>query len=351
MRDSSLTSSKPVAKRLVPAAFAASCAEKAPGVLLAVVIAMASMFVNEHYGGPVMLYALLAGMAFNFLRADERFAPGITFTAKQILRIGVALLGVRITVGEAAALGLPTVLLVVAGVAFAIVFGSWIGRLMGLRSDHAVLSAGAVAICGASAALAISAVLPQHKDSERNTILTVVGVTALSTIAMVAYPIIASLLNLNDVEAGVFVGATIHDVAQVVGAGYTISDEAGETATIVKLMRVACLVPVVFCVGLIFRNQCQSLDSGRRPPLLPMFLIAFVALMVFNSVGGIPVPVQSGLSEASRWALVAAVSALGVKTSMGDIFKVGITPVAVLTLQTLVLGAFGLAALVWFLAL
>ena len=253
----------------------------APGVLLSITMAMAALFVHEHYGGPAMLYALLFGMAFNFLRTDERFTHGILFAAKQILRIGVALLGVRITLGDVFALGAPVAIMVVAGVCLTITFGGAMGRILGLQKDHSILSAVAVAICGASAALAISAVLPRHENSERNVILTVIGVTTLSTLAMVLYPLCAGWLGLTDREAGVFLGATIHDVAQVVGAGYMISEEAGETATIVKLMRVSCLVPVVFFIGLVFRAQSGAQNSAK-PPLFPLFLVAFCIATIVN---------------------------------------------------------------------
>ncbi|MEO0882089.1 MAG: putative sulfate exporter family transporter [Pseudomonadota bacterium] len=351
MSDAPLTQQH-VQKAALPAwpALKEHLADIAPGLLLATTIAMASMLVNERYGGPVMLYALLLGIAFSFLSDHSRLAAGIDFTARQVLRVGVALLGVRITMGDVASLGLPTVALVVSGIAITIGIGSWIGRAFGLKPDHAVLSAGAVAICGASAALAISAVLPRNKTSECNTILTVIGVTALSTIAMVIYPFIAGAMELSDREAGIFIGATIHDVAQVVGAGYTISDEAGDTATIVKLMRVACLVPVICLVGLMMRGKDGD-KAHASAPLLPIFLIGFIALMFINSAGLVPMAVQSGLSEASRWALIAAVAALGIKTSLSDLFKVGPKPVAVLTLQTVMLAIFALSGLILFMHL
>ncbi|MEM7569053.1 MAG: putative sulfate exporter family transporter [Pseudomonadota bacterium] len=324
-------------------ALPAPLAKILPGTMLAVMLACAASYVAGRLGGPVMLYALLFGMTFNFLLADRACAPGIVFSAKTVLRIGVALLGVRITIAEVAELGLPTVALVVAGVTFTILGGAAIGRLFHLKADHAVLSAGAVAICGASAALAISSVLPQHKESERNLCLTVVAVTTLSTIAMVLYPAIAQGLGLSDTAAGIFIGATIHDVAQVVGAGYMISDVAGETAAITKLMRVACLVPAVVLIGFAFRKQCAATGtSGKRPPLLPLFLVGFIALMIINSLGILPAVVTQGVSDASRWCLLIAVSALGVKTSIKDFIAVGPNPIAVLVAQTLALAAFGL---------
>ncbi|MEM9422042.1 MAG: YeiH family protein [Pseudomonadota bacterium] len=312
-----------------------------PGIMLAGTVALAASFVSEHLGGPVMLYALLIGIAFNFLSSDTNCSPGVEFSAKTILRVGVALLGVRITFGEAVALGLPTVSLVLTGVAFTLITGWLVGRSFGLRTDHALLSAGAVAICGASAALAISAVLPRHKTADKQAIMTVVGVTALSTLAMVVYPVIAQTIGLGDEAAGIFIGATIHDVAQVVGAGYMISDQAGETAAIVKLMRVACLVPVVMILGVMFYRQEKSgKPSSVVKHTFPGFLLVFVTLMVANSLGAIPANLAEAGGELSRWSLIVAISALGIKTSLRDVFCVGFTPKAVMTLQTRCLAAF-----------
>jgi len=316
-----------------------------PGVALSLVLAAFSIWVAGQFGGPVMVFALLFGFACSPLQRRQELAPGVDFSAKQILRIGVALLGVRITVSEIASLGLPTVALVVSGVAFTLLTGWLIGRALGLRSEHALLSAGSVAICGASAALAISAVLPRNEKSECKTIMTVVGVTALSTIAMVLYPVITRLIGFDHTLAGIFLGATIHDVAQVVGAGYMISDEAGDVATIVKLMRVTCLVPVVILIGLLFRNETGSQNCESSPPLIPAFLIGFVLLVGLNSSGVIPPDFASLMSEISRFGLVTAVAALGVKSNLGDLMSLGPRPIAVLTLQTAALAVFGLLAL------
>ena len=309
----------------------------APGLLLAATIALAVRFVSDHLGGPAMLYALLFGMAFNFLTEDERFAAGIYFASRNILRIGVALLGLRITTTEVMDLGWPVVGLIVVSVVATILIGALVGRAFGLKGDLSVMSAGAVAICGASAALAISSVLPTHKDHERNTIMTVAGVTALSTVAMVVYPVFVSYLGYDNASAGVFLGATIHDVAQVVGAGYIISDQTGEISTLVKLIRVACLVPVVIVISLItHRSRAESPD---KRPLLPWFLVAFVVLVVVNSMGWVPSNAQSVLTPISSWCLLTAVAALGVKTSLKSLSDVGPAPVSVMVIQTLLLAA------------
>ncbi len=309
-----------------------------PGLLLSATIALAVRFVSDRLGGPAMLYALLFGMAFNFLCEDERFARGIRIASRYVLRVGVALLGLRITTGDVMALGWEALAIIVAGVAATILVGTLIGRIGGLRNDQSVLSAGAVAICGASAALAIASVLPTHKDHERNTILTVAGVTALSTVAMVLYPVFVTYLHYDDATAGLFLGATIHDVAQVVGAGYIISDQAGEISTLVKLIRVACLVPVVLAVSLIMHRR--RLPEAGSEPLLPWFLVVFVVLVIVNSLGWVPARAESLLTPVSSWCLLTAVAGLGVKTSLKAIVDVGPAPIGVMVAQTVFLAAF-----------
>ena len=292
-----------------------------------------------------MLYALLFGMAFNFLTEDERFARGIRFASRNILRIGVALLGLRITTTEVMDLGWPVVALIIVSVIATILVGGLIGRAFGLKGDQSVLSAGAVAICGASAALAISSVLPPHKDHERNTILTVAGVTALSTVAMVVYPVFVTYLQYDNATAGVFLGATIHDVAQVVGAGYIISDQTGEISTLVKLIRVACLVPVVIIISLITHRS--RADSPDKRPLLPWFLVAFVVLVIVNSMGWVPANAQSLLTPVSSWCLLTAVAALGVKTSLKALAEVGPAPIGVMVIQTLFLAVIVIGGIIY----
>jgi uncharacterized integral membrane protein (TIGR00698 family) len=282
-----------------------------------------------------MLYALLFGMAFNFLTEDERFASGIRFASRSILRFGVALLGLRITTGDVMELGWPVAALIVVSVAATILVGGLIGRAFGLKGGQSILSAGAVAICGASAALAIASVLPSHKDHERNTILTVAGVTALSTLAMVFYPVFVTYLQYDNATAGIFLGATIHDVAQVVGAGYIISDQTGEISTLVKLIRVACLVPVVITISLLLHRR-RSADAGNAP-LLPWFLVAFVVLVIVNSLGWVPADAHTMLTPVSSWCLLTAVAALGVKTSLKALTDVGPAPIGVMLIQTIFL--------------
>lgn len=315
----------------------------APGLGLALVVAAAATYLSEHYTAPVMLYALLLGMAFNFSTEAERTRPGIDVASKGLLRLGVALLGMRIGWAQVTALGWEPVVMVLALVVVTILASILLARLMGFNPLFGFLSGGATAICGASAALAISASLPGHDRKEQATLFTIIGVSALSTLAMIAYPVIAHAFELDNLAAGVFIGATIHDVAQVVGAGYAISPEAGDTATIVKLLRVATLLPVILIAGQITRRQCMP--GAARPPLLPWFVAAFVGLVILNSAVNVPHAVGQAANDVSRWCLVTAIAAIGMKTRLGDIVKVGFKPVILMLAETALLAAMVLATL------
>lgn len=315
-----------------------------PGMAIAIVIALAASFVSDSYGGPQLLYALFFGLAFHFLAHDPVCQPGIEFCSRTILRTGVALLGARITVGQIVSLGAAPIVMVLCAVAATMLFGLWLAKRLGRPNAEGLLSGGSVAICGASAALAIAAVLPQSKENEKFTLLTVVGVTTLSTLAMIVYPLIVKLLGLTPDAAGIFIGGTIHDVAQVVGAGYMISSHTGDVATFVKLTRVACLVPVVLALSILFKSRVGKTEVHTQP-LVPVFLIGFVWFVIANSFGFIPAVAGEWISHASRACLVTAIAALGVKTSFQSLASLGWRPVAMLVGETVWLAAFVLIAL------
>ena len=181
-----------------------------------------------------------------------------------------------------------------------------------------------VAICGASAAVAISAVLTYRKTSEEALATTVFGVTVLSTVAMILYPLIASWFGFSNTESGIFFGASIHDVAQVVGAGLIVSEETGTIASLVKLFRVSLLAPVVLCISLYFLRGDKALDSvARRAPLVPGFVILFLCLALLNSLELIPVLIRDGLVTASGWGLLIAIAAVGMRTSFRGLWAQG----------------------------
>ena len=316
-----------------------------PGILVCGVIALASTFLAEHHGGPQLLYALLLGLAFHFIHGNADAKAGIEFCGRTVLRLGVVLLGVRITLDQVVHLGVEVAALILSALVLTILLGVWSARWLGRTRDEGLLSGGAVAICGASAALAISAVLPQTKANERFTLLAVVAVTVLSTVAMVLYPLVIHFLGLPAGQAGVFLGGTIHDVAQVVAAGMMLGPEAGDTATVVKLFRVMLLMPVVMVISIMYRNHQQVGQPGRATPLVPGFLVAFVAMMLLSSSGVVPAQVVAMATDASRICLVVAIAAAGIKTSIEDLLQIGWKPLLLFFAETLFIGVFVLVAL------
>ena len=314
----------------------------APGVFMAFTVAAAATFLTEHYGAPVMLFALLIGMAFHFLSQEGQCVEGIQFTASRLLKIGVALLGVRVSFSELASLGPAPVIFTPILIGLTIGAGVLISRAFGRRLRFGLLTGGAVAICGASAALAISSSLPAKEGGERDTLFTVVAVTTLSTVAMIIYPIIFSAFGFDDQQIGYLIGATIHDVAQVIGAGYAVSEETGAVATYVKMMRVAMLPVVVIAVALAFRK-----NAGAGNFAFPWFAVGFGVLLALNSFGVIPAILVSIMTGASQWLLVAAIAALGMKTSLKAMTDLGPAYIGIVVGETLFLAVIALGAVMF----
>lgn len=313
-----------------------------PGILVCGLAALAAQFLSDHYGAPAMLMALLIGLSLHFLVEDgQRCAAGIGFSAKTVLRVGVGLLGARISFEVFADLGLAIIGLIVLALLATMGFGWIVARSLGRGWRLAILTAGSVSICGASAAMAIAAVLPKNELSERNLSFTVFSVTMLSTLAMILYPVVAQTLGLGELASGVFLGGTIHDVAQVVGAGFSVSDAVGETATTVKLIRVSLLAPFVLVLTLSLRRTGVEEGQGSaRPPIVPGFVLAFLALALVNSFGWIPEAVQSVLWALSKWAMLSAIAAVGMRTELKRILEVPRQSVVLIVLETLFIAGF-----------
>lgn len=319
----------------------------APGLMLAATIAAAAAFLGAHYGAPVMLFALLLGMAFNFLHEDGPCRAGIEFAAKFILRLGVGLLGIRIALDDVAQIGLLGAGVLAGLIVLTIATGFIAAPLFKRHWRFALLTGGAVAICGASAALAIAAVIPANDKTERNTLFTVIAVTALSTIAMVAYPLLFQGLGFSELQQGFLIGATIHDVAQVVGAGFSVSDAAGEMATITKLFRVAMLPVVLIAIVLVLRATGTGAGQGKIP-LLPWFMVLFLVLVALGSAVDLPDLLVLKVDTISRACLITAIAALGVKTSLKALTAVGGGHLAIVVIETLALLGLAIAALMAF---
>jgi uncharacterized integral membrane protein (TIGR00698 family) len=317
-----------------------------PGLLLSTLVAItavtAAPLVARLAPIPAMVIALLIGIALNPLARRPLFQPGIVFCLKILLRWAVALLGLRVALGEIAALGLSTAILVIVSMAVTLAAGFLLARAFALEQAYGALAGAGTAVCGASATLATSIVLPEYKGKETDVAFVVVAVNALSTLAMVLYPLICVWLGFDPQTTGVMLGATIHDVAQVVGAGYAVSEPTGNTAVIVKLFRVFLMLPLVLVVGWLFARRAVATAAARIP--IPVFALVFVGLCVLNSIAAaFPAVtpafarIKAPLIEASTWGLLIAISALGLGTSVTAIAALGWRHVATVIGTTLVI--------------
>ncbi len=330
------------------------------GIALSAAVAVAAVLaepalkaVTGGFSLPAMVIALFIGIALNRFAADPRFQPGITWCVKKLLRIAIGLLGLRIALGDIFGLGLGTILLVLASMALTIVAAIALARLFGQQDGYGALAGAANAVCGASATLATSTVVPHYKNKDADTAFTVVMANAVSTLVMLAYPPLCLWLGLSSRETGLMLGATIHDMAQVVGAGYAVSDTVGNTAVVVKLFRVFLLLPVVLAIGWWFMRKGEQAGEANVPA--PVFAVVFLVLVLINTAAmAMPqfapfyLPVKAALGEISRWGLLLSIAALGLGTSLLAILAVGWRHVAVFlgtTVVILVIATGGIIAL------
>ena len=323
-------------------------ADYAPGVALSALVAgigyLAAPYVAHIVPIPNMVIALVVGIALNPLAARPAVLPGMRFCVSTVLRWAVALLGLRVGLADIAALGLGTAGLIVVAMLATLVSGFVFARWFGRGPGFGALVGVGTAVCGASATLAVSTVVPDYSGKQPDIAFVVVAVNALATIAMLIYPPLCVLLGFDGQTTGVMLGGTIHDVAQVVGAGYAVSQTVGNTAVIVKLFRVFLLLPVVLGVGWHFTRMGLKHGEARVP--VPVFAIVFLALCAVNSVVPLMpsllpafVPVKSVLSEASTWGLLLAIGALGLGTSVKTIIGLGWRHIATVLGSTAVIFA------------
>ncbi len=314
-----------------------------PGLAVALLATLAALSLSDRYHAPLTLMALLIGLALNFLSADRRLTPGLTLAARELLRLAIVLVGVRVTLGQIMALGPEALLAVIVTVAATVMTGVAVARLLGFSSAYGVLSGGAVAICGGSAALALSATLGERRIGQAQLTLVLVAISAMSSLSVVLYPFAAHSLGFSNAQAGYFLGGSVHDVAQALGAGYAYSNEAGEVATIVKLARVAMLAPVLAIVALFFPAQLTVTGGKSKAAIVPWFVAGFFIVAGINSTGYIPSQVTAFTAQSSAFLLAVSVAATGIRSPLGEILKTGPRPL--LTVVGASITAFAMALL------
>jgi uncharacterized integral membrane protein (TIGR00698 family) len=310
--------------------------------LVAAISYVAAPYVAAVAPIPALVIALIIGIALNPVATRPQMQDGLVFCVKKVLRWSIALLGLRVSLGEIAALGLSTAVIVIASMLVTLVAGFVFARLAGKGVGFGALIGVGTAVCGASATLAVSTVVPDYKNKQADIAFVIVALNALATATMLIYPPLCAVLGLDYHATGVMLGGTIHDVAQVAGAGYAVSPEVGNAAVIVKLFRVFLLLPMVVLVGLYFSRL--GLRNGEPSVPVPGFAIAFLLLCILNSVAHLApalspfyAPLRAAAIDLSAWGLLLAIGALGLGTSITSLVGVGWRHGATLIGTTLVI--------------
>lgn len=308
------------------------------GFIAWLALALADHPAIARYGLSALTLAMCAGMvAANTLPRQwlTPLAPGMQFARHHLLRTGVALYGLRLTFGAIAALGLPGIVVPLAMLVATLLFGTWIGTsLFGLSRREAILVSTGSAVCGAAAAIAVSSVL---RTDDRQTAVAVATVVLFGTVGMLLYPYLFELATqqwhwpVSERMFGIFAGATLHEVAQVIAAGKMIGDTTADAAVVAKMVRVLALGPLLLVMALWPRAGGQSAQGDRRQlggllKSVPWFAIGFVAVMTVNSAGMVPLSWKAGLVALDNWLLACAMLAIGLHTRIGDLVRAGRRP-------------------------
>lgn len=303
-----------------------------PGLAISALLALTGLFVWELSGRSVMvspmIVAMLAGMVLgNSGIPSAGLAPGTALAMRPVLRAGIVLLGFRLTLGDLGQIGLGGLVLIVAIVGASFVAIRRAGRLFGVSPALSELLAAGTSICGASAVLGMNTVT-RGRDEE--VAYAIACVTVFGTLSMLLYPALGPLFGFGEAAFGLWAGATIHEVAQAVGAGWSVGEVAGETATITKLGRVLLLAPMILGLGL-----SRSGGDARGGLPVPWFVFGFLGAVAVNTVLPLPGAVTSALTFASTFMLAMALGAMGLETRLAALRSEGLRP--------LLLAAFGWA--------
>ncbi|HXS81419.1 MAG TPA: YeiH family protein [Methylomirabilota bacterium] len=294
-----------------------------------------------------LLLVILVGMALRtIMHVPDWAAPGVRVAQRPILRWAVAGLGFRLSLGEILKIGGPALAVVVTSTFMALLVGWWVGRRLGLGDKLATLLAVGGGICGASAVVAADSVVQADK---RDSALALGIITLLGTIGIVIYPWIGRAAGMGDFHYGVWDGASLHEMAQVVAAASGFSKESTAIATVVKLVRICLLAPVVFFLAWRMRSVTHSIEGGRpQVSAVPWFLVMFVVFAAVNSTGWLPKEWVQLIQRGDLWLLCVGMAGVGLQTSFHDLGRAGWTPIAAGVAQWVVLAgiSYGLARLI-----
>lgn len=273
-----------------------------------------------------MILAIMIGIGFhNLIGTPARAKPGVTFAMRRILRAAIVLLGLQLTAAQVAEVGATGLAVIALTLVSTFLFTTWLGRLMGVERGLAQLIAAGTSICGASAVIATNTVTRAHDE---DVAYAVACVTVFGSVAMFLYPLLPVVLGLSPHAYGLWAGASIHEIAQVVAAAYQGGPAAGEFGTIAKLSRVMLLAPMVIALGLMAARQARGRgeDAGRARPPMPWFVLGFLAMVALNSVVTMPAEMKAALVLATTFMLSMALAAMGLETDIAKLRAKGVRP-------------------------
>ena len=314
-----------------------------PGIALTFGIALTALLFQRASGIAALsplIVSIVIGMAVrNTVGTPAAVRPGITFSLKRILRFAIVLLGLQLTLAEIGRIGGTGFAIIVATLIATFFFTKMVGRLMGVDRKLAELIAAGTSICGASAVIATNTVT---RGSDEDVAYAVACVTVFGSLSMILFPFLASAMALDPTSYGLWVGATIHEVAQVVAAAFQGGDQAGQIGTIAKLSRVILLAPLILSLGfLAVRRAAPGTDNEASAPV-PWFVFGFLALVVVNSLITIPPEVQSVIVAVTAFLLSAALASMGLETDIRKLRAKGLRPLALGAAAWIFISALGL---------
>lgn len=319
-----------------------------PGLVAASLLGTLALALGSVQGLlPAAVIAVVLGMAAGPFAPLERFAPGIKLSTGLLLRSAVALLGLRLSLMDMAEIGAARMLALAGMMGVTVLACRTLAQRLGLSRGDGLVIGAANAICGAAAAFAMAAALPERERDRRILLLTVVLANAVSTLAMVLYPVLAGLLGFDPHQSGVMVGASMQDMAQVIATTAPLPEEAAKAGITVKMLRVFLLLPVI----LVFT---RGLKEGGEAPGVPRFALFFVGFCVLNTLlGSLPAlapvyaPLRAGLLQLSGLLLLLALAAMGMGTTLRGVLACGWRPLAVFGAGALVILAGAVVLACW----
>lgn len=297
-----------------------------PGLILTAGIAGIALLLGRAIGleslNPLLI-AVLMGICWRQVAGSLTLTqPGVKFTMKRILRLAVILLGLRLSLAEVMAIGPKGLIIVSASTVSTFYFTCWLGRQLQVGRRLAQLIAAGTSICGASAVVATNAVVDGSEEDMAYAISTITG---FGTVAMLTYPVISNLLALTPAAFGLWSGASVHEVAQVIATAFQAGPVSGEIATVTKLSRVLLIIPIMLSLGWQSRPSLNSHDETKSLPI-PWFVVLFGLLTVINSFGIVPETIRASMLQLNQLLLCMALAAMGLETNLNQLLKLGRKP-------------------------